>query len=879
VKTNYKSADFGLKIQHGAITLEEGINDYPKLNIIEYTDSPVTRPVRSLISIGGLTFYVDGVTINKNLIEYQGKTNEVTYSCTHVSKLIYEYPINMKDFVDSHKGSAVKKTQTSLFFNIGSLVSFATGRAGLPGNVAPPGFIFETSKVPSPEETATIKQFVDDKIEILGLVYSFSGSTLTFRGLGGGGTNGKVVSNITYGYNTIPCYKNTILEWSKKQEYDNSLNQKKYQEIKDQEYVIYEGAYQPHLPPPEAQNADIFPRDLSIMIDNSGTVKEFKITKYKWGEPAYELSGVFGFAHTALELVEDPEKPNSQTDVVLALMKDNIQESDNAYQDVLNALKADKLGYPDEANFSRPMVWRLLSIKSTTYVYESFTPNISPMLKKEDGTLEPVIIPPEYQKYLNTNLQYLKREISTGWEIKRFAQEDPSNWANGSIAAWLALKTLIQTKDLLLGTDFLTRQQYFWTLYYAKVNLEQYLYRKIPLWEQVDYALEPYSKYYKDEDEIDWEVQYIPKSQLDNKSGEGDDTPVPVLFPDPNWMPNLMIIARSRFKSSVGISGNPNYNINARNYFGSNPLTVLTGSDEYELTKYSVLPSKNTRDTIGLSYTAYADINEIIAAVETGQSAPGTYYKSHDYMTIGDYGIKSIPVQKVDTSKVAASYPAKRIERDDQYTSLISLRVAQDHSYKSHLTTTTFTLADGRPPKATLRKPVYEEVKNGNENNPLSNSITYVTSNIANGAEIMGSVSVSAAQNIDEALRGAANKLRLDVLMSGSTASAELSFTSFSGRSIINTGCNLPGTPGAWVVKRATQVVQYSNGIPFPQNIQVECGALVGVGISSRTVQIADENNNQESVKVLINPILGQTYGTPLNQIPANFSRWLDSNS
>jgi hypothetical protein len=81
------------------------------------------------------------------------------------------------------------------------------------------------------------------------------------------------------------------------------------------------------------------------------------------------------------------------------------------------------------------------------------------------------------------------------------------------------------------------------------------------------------------------------------------------------------------------------------------------------------------------------------------------------------------------------------------------------------------------------------------------------------------------------------------------------------------------------VVKRATQVVQYSNGIPFPQNIQVECGALVGVGISSRTVQIADENNNQESVKVLINPILGQTYGTPLNQIPANFSRWLDSNS
>lgn len=868
-------------IDNGSISLESSLVDYPLLTVVEYNSNVKTKPIGSKFVFNNLTFTLESFSIDINpLNNIKNLTNQVTYSYTHVTKQIYEYPIKVKDFYDENKSYYSKQTEDSFYFSIGLLCSFAMLKNNNIASINCPPFLVEIKKNPTIEDTITLRELIDNKLTILNYVYKFENKSLSFEEIGVNSfVRAGVVSNINLAVNSIPTYKNTLLLWSKKDNYDNDIETKKYIQIKESEYITYEGSYNPHIAPPESKDNSIYPRDLSIMFDNSGETKECKITKYKWNQPDIEISAIFGYAHAALELIADPTKPNASTDLVLDTITNDILSTGNAYQEVLSALKAGKFGYPDDNSFNKEIVWRLISIKETKYIYEPFQANISPQLKNEDGTLENVVIPNEYQQYLISNIKVLVREETTGWELKRFAQEDASNWTNGSIASWLSLAATVNLKNSLLNSSSLSLKQYNWMLYKAKINLEQYLYRKIPLWERVDYKIEPYTKYYTDFDDVDWDVKYIPKNEL-NKS-INDTTLVPVLFPDPNWEPNLMVVARSRLKTSIGLSGNPNYNPWSRNYFGSNPVTITTGSEEYEFTKYTVLPSKNTRPYISQSFSDFANISNVISSIESGLTDSGTYYTPHTYMDVNDYGINSNNIPAININNVNGVYPADIINKEDQYSTVTSIRVAQDHSYKSRTTQSNFSLSDGRPPRATLIKPVYEEARNSN-NNPFSNSATYITSNIQNtNKNYISSINISYAENLQEALKAADFKLVLDNILNGSTVSGQLNFSKNLKTSIINSKISIPKINGTWIIKRCVITVQYSNKNSFLQPTVIEAGNFIkNIKSNFKTTQILNTNNlnGNSSLKPLINPNLPSNFGTPIDSIPPNFSRWLDNN-
>lgn len=881
----YNNIKSSLNNNHVILTLDESLNDYPKLTVVEYTDATEYDSIGSIRKEFGLFFRLDSFTVDIAPVKVNRKVYQVTYVYTHVAKSLFEFNFVTSDFVENNKNNYIKKSKDTYYYNIGTLIDYVKKKSKSTASITSPNFTVPISSKPSPEDTLTLKQLIDDRLIILGLIYSFRDNTLSFSQLGNSGfVESNFVSNVQVGHSESSSYFNTILNWSKKDNYDSaSVVKKAYKQIKSPEYILYEGNHNAHLPPPEAKDGTIYPRDLSIMADNSGITKSCKITKYKWGQPDIEINAVFGYAHAALELVNDPEKGNASTEAVLNALTDKVVESGNAYQEVLNSIKSGKFGYPDDNTFDRVPVWRLIEIKQTTYKYEKLNLNITPRVKKADGTLLPVVIPPQLVRFLNSNIELLTREETVGWSIKRFAQEDASNWVDGSISNWLSLKTIISLKNVLLGSTLLTKQQYYWMLYYAKVSTEQYLYRKIPLWERVDYAIEPYTRYYNDSDKIDWETEDVPIQSIPGMAGITSNETVKVLYPDPNWEPNLLVTARSRLKTAVGLSGNPNYDPWSRNYFGSNPITLTSGTEEYELTKYTILPSKNTKTTLGTNLNAFTSIPEILEYIETDiRDNKGTFYPRHPYMTINDYGIKDQKLPQIDTKLFKPNSPEGSLnkDKDDLYATITTLRSAQDHSYKSHITTTTYTLAEGRPPRATTRKPVFEEIKQETENNAFTDSITYLTSsNASPNTTNSVSINISGAENIQEALAGAKFKLILDNLSSGSTASGTLNFKLNNRKSIINSSIQIPDTPGKWIVKRCTVSVQYTQGKAVIQPINIECGKYVDISLNTKTVQFSDTNNSEtEAVSITVDATLPLNYGTPITSIPKDFSRWLDTN-
>jgi hypothetical protein len=864
---------------NGLVSLSESLNDYPKLTLVEYGSSIKTKPIGDILNYGGFVFVLESISIDKSPIVVNNIQDKITYSYVHVVKKLLEFPFLLKNFVDNNKGTSTRKNKDAYMYPIGSLVAYARGLKPA-GYIDSPSFLVEISKTPGAEETATLKDFIDSKLEPRQLVYKFSGDRLSFVSLGKGNSiDAAIVKNYTIGYGAVSSFKNSPLSWNKQNNENQAqdLKSKKYKKLKNESYLIYEGNHNPHLPPPETANGIKYPRDLSIMFDNSGETKTCKITKYTYNQPAVEIEATFGYAHAAIELVADPNRPNVQSDTVIRLMSENVAQSGNAYQEVLGAIKSGKYGYPDDANFSNPIVWRLISVKEKEYIYENVKVSISPLLKNADGTLTPCTLISNSDIAAN-NTEVLIRELTQGWELRRFAQEDVQNWTEGSIQSWLGLTTLIALKSTLENSSILAKQQYYWMLYYAKINIEKYLYRKIPIWEQVDYGVETYSEYYKDVDNVDWQVEYISSSNIEELAGSGDSSSVAVIFPDANWSPELMLVARSRLKMSIGLSGNPDYDPYKRNYYGTNPVSITSGSEEFEYIKYSVLPSKNTKSKLGDLFNSYVSTAQVVSSISNQIDLPGTLYQDKPFTAIPDYGLKDTPIPKIKPGKVLASAPTSLDTRDDQYSSLQTSRTAQDHSFKNHLTTTTFTIADGRPPGATIRKPVYEEVQDDNRSNPYPNTVTLITSsNDSLYTDVKASCSIGGAESLGEALSGARFQLTMDTLSASST-SVTLHYLAGDLKPSLNGIIPIPGTNATWVVKGCTQTIQFADDIGFPQPIDLECGLLAYFNLSDKTVQLKDtDNNGKDSTSAQVTVAVKGKYGTPEEDIPEGFGRWLDT--
>jgi hypothetical protein len=864
---------------NGLVSLSESLNDYPKLTLVEYGSSLKTRPIGEVLVYGGFTFVLESISIEKSPIIVDNIQDKITYSFVHVVKKLLEFPFLLKNFVDNNKGSSTRKNKDAYLYPIGALIGYARGLKPA-GVIESPGFLVEVSKTPGPEETATLKDFIDPKLEPRQLIYKFRGDTLSFVALGiGNSIDAAIVRNYTIGYGSTPSFRDSPLSWNKQnnENKEQDLKTKRYKKLKNESYLIYEGNYNPHIPPPQTADGTKYPRDLSIMFDNSGETKTCKITKYTYNQPEIEIEATFGYAHAAIELVADPNRPNVQSDNVIRLMSANVAESGNAYQEVLGAIKSGKFGYPDDANFSNSIIWRLISVKEKEYIYENVQVNISPLLKNADGTLTPCTLITSGDIAAN-NTEVLIRELTQGWELRRFAQEDAQNWTEGSIQSWLGLSTLVALGATLQSSSILAKQQYYWMLYYAKINIEKYLYRKIPIWEQVDYGVETYSEYYKDVDNVDWQVEYIPKSNIAEYSGTGEVDTVAVVFPDANWSPELMLVARSRLKMSVGLSGNPDYDPYKRNYYGTNPVSIVSGSEEFEHIKYSVLPSKNTKSKLGDLFNSYTNARTVVSSIASQVDSSGTVYQDKPYTSVPDYGLVDTPLPKVSPSSVLAQSPSTLDTREDQYSSLQTSRVAQDHSFKNHITTTTFVIADGRPPGATIRKPVFEEIQDDSKSNPYPNTVTFITSsNDSLYTDVKSSCSVGGAESLGEALSGAQFQLIMDTLNSSST-SVTLHYLAGDLKPSLNGIIPIPGTNATWVVKGCNQTIQFADNLGFPQPIEVECGLLAYFFIGSKTVQIKDiAGNGKESTSAQVTVAVKGKYGTPKEDIPAGFGRWLDT--
>jgi hypothetical protein len=862
-------------IKHGIISLDESIDDYPTLTITTTEKNSVLPELGSLYSHMGLVFYLETSTIDKVPISDIEIAEQVTLNYIHVSKKILEYPIRLKDFVDRHGSGSAGQTKDTYIVSLATLINYAASKTPY-GNVLAANYRVELNRQPSASETITIKSIIDEHKMVHREVMLFNqGYGYMTKLASGKYMDANLVANYTVSRGLSPAFKDSLLEWNKVERYnEEGLQRKKFVKQAYTSYMTYEGDHNPHFPPPEASDSSLVPRDLSIMVDNSGITKQCKITKFTFGQPEVEIEAVFGFAHSALELVEDPTKPNSQTDLISQMLSDDVLSSGNAYQEILGSIANGKYGYPDDADFVNPIVWRLVSIKEKVYYYQPLDIIANPKVKEGDAYIS-VTVAPGYDKFKKSNAQVLIKEETQGWEIKRFAQESPNDWAKGSIQAWNQLATYMAVKDSLNISD----TDYKLMLYLAKVGLEQYLFRKIPLYERIDYAIEPYSRYYIDGDKIDWDVEVMPKSAVTGNLKSGD-TQVAVLYPSPNWAPNLMLNSRSRYKSSIGLSGNPDYKLNARNYYGSNPLTITTGSEEFEYTKYLILPSKTTKSTIQSMYVDQTSIAGVLDSITDQINSPGTFYQAHDYMQINDYGIKGIEIGQINPDSVKAGLPSNKTDSEDRYAELTVLHNASDNSFKSKLATRTYNISQGRPPSVSLRFPVFNEIEddNDNDNNPITDTLTLITSsNARRCSDITPSISISAATNVQEALTGARFKLKLDV-MSNNSVSATLNFNFLAQRTITNNTTRFSNVDGLWVIKRANHTIHYTDGRGFVQPVSIEAGLLGQPSLIHKTIPNSDSNNNSssETGSVTIEANLPNRYGIAYDEVPKGFARWVD---
>jgi hypothetical protein len=172
---------------------------------------------------------------------------------------------------------------------------------------------------------------------------------------------------------------------------------------------------------------------------------------------------------------------------------------------------------------------------------------------------------------------------------------------------------------------------------------------------------------------------------------------------------------------------------------------------------------------------------------------------------------------------------------------------------------------------------VYKEDNSPEVNiNPYTNSITYVSSN-TEGINVASSINVPAAKNVQEALAAAKFKLVLESVQSGSTISVQ-TLLNTPPASIVNKTIQIHPVSGNWVIKSATQTVQVVDGKAFYQPVQIDAGHKAAIAISSRTVQVAEDNtDSNSSVKISIQATLPGKLGAPIDSVPDGFSRWIES--
>ena len=881
------SAENPLRAVVGTYTLNQELDQPPSLSAVIYVVTLGEIPnLGSDLTFGNYNFYLTNYSYKESpQVQKVGNISvkyEVSLSYAHVSKLFTEKGINTAKFVLAYGRSAQiigeqfyrfplagLLSQVSLFTGINCPITGLSGFVNLPYRPANTDFF-------------TLRPFLDERSILDAKVAVFSKSGIDYVDLGSGRAITAVpLTEITLSDNETPCYKNTLLNWNGGTNY---ALQNTYVQVTDDEYVLYEGDSNPHLPPVEVGDGSLVPRDLSVFVDNGGLSKQFKITLYKYGQPNSEITGTYGFSHSALELVSNPLAPLNLDYSILDRMQSNPAAQANAFGGLLKDLANSAMGMVGQNIFARPIVWRITSIKQTDFIYQNLDLNIKPQVKDANGNYVATTVPPQFNNLLKCYSQVLVAEQSEGWAIKRFANEDAANWSKGSIEAWIRLKYLLDIGSLVVN-DPISLQYYYLSVYKAKCALESFLYRKIPITERVDYFIEPYSKYYKDGDRVDWNVEYIPKAQLPDVASTQD--PVAVLFPSPDWVPNLMVVAKSRYSISAGVSGNPEYNDQAASLWGKNPIYLTTGEEVYEHTRYMIRPSKTTKPNIDRIYETFNDLGGLLTSINQNQLYSGTFYRPFSYMNVPDNAVIGNGVlPTIDTNRVIATQQKKNPDtipsystasndasfKDDSYSIYGTIRTVADASFKGNIQSSSFSTALGRPPSATVRKPI-NQLNPKQDKDGLKDSLTYITSNVRD-RNILSDITITGANNIQEAIKGATFKLHKDIF-DGASLSTSFTWT----QNAIKPNSVFQYFGQKWAAKSTTFTTQVINGGALNQPVSVTFGEVIPVTLTTVNTTATALNTIKGGLVTTVNvENLPNRIGNDLSGISAGFGRWTSSN-
>jgi hypothetical protein len=882
------SAENPLRAVVGTYTLNQELDQPPSLSAVIYVATLNEIPdLGSDLTFGNYNFYLTNYSY-KESPQVQKVGNifvkyEVSLSYSHVSKLFTEKPINTAKFVLAYGRSAQIIGEQFYRFSLASLLSQVSLFTGINCPITGLSGFVNLPYRPANTDFFTLRSFLDERAILDGKVAIYSQSGIDYVALGSGRSiTATPLTEITLTDNETPCYKNTLLNWNGGTNYGL---QNTYVQVTDDEYVLYDGDPNPHLPPVEVGDGSLVPRDLSVFVDNGGLSKQFKITLYKYGQPQSEISGTYGFSHSALELVTDPMAPINIDTSILNRMQSNPAAQRNALKGLLGDLVNQAMGMVGQNIFARPIVWRVTSIKQTDFIYQPLELDIKPQVKDAYGNYVKIEVPEQYQNLLKSNSQVLVAEQTEGWTIKRFANEDAASWSQGSIQAYINLTFLLQIGNLI-ANDPISLQHYYLSVYKAKCKLESFLYRKIPITERVDYFIEPFSKYYKDGDKVDWNVEYIPKAQLPNSPSTQD--PVAVLFPSPDWVPNLMIVSKSRYSISAAVSGNPEYNDQAASLWGKNPIYLTTGEEVYEHTRYMIRPSKTTKPNIDRIYETFNDLNGLLGSINANETYSGTYYRPFSYMDVPDDAVigqgvppsidvnKVIPTQQKKDGSAVPSYSTAANDasfKDDSYSIYGTIRTVADASFKGNIQSSSFSTALGRPPSATVRKPV-NQLNPIQDKNGLKDSLTYLTSNVRD-RNILSDVTITGAQNLQEAIKGATFKLHKDVF---DGASLTTSFTWTQNAIKPNSVFQYFGQK--WAAKSSTFTTQIINGGALNQPVNVTFGEVVPVTLTAVSTTATALNSIKGGLVTTVNVTgLPNSIGVDVSGVPYGMGRWVNSGS
>jgi hypothetical protein len=347
-----------------------------------------------------------------------------------------------------------------------------------------------------------------------------------------------------------------------------------------------------------------------------------------------------------------------------------------------------------------------------------------------------------------------------------------------------------------------------------------------------------------------------------------------------------MIVSKSRYSISAGVSGNPEYNDQAASLWGKNPIYLTTGEEVYEHTRYMIRPSKTTKQNIDRLYETFNDLNGLLGSINDNESYRGTFYRPFSYMDVPDDAVigqgvpptidilKVIPTQQKKDGSSLPSYSTASNDasfKDDSYSIYGTIRTVADASFKSNIQSSSFSTALGRPPSATVRKPV-NQLNPTQDKNGLKDSLTYLTSNVRD-RNILSDVTITGANNIQEAIKGATFKLEKDVFNS---ASLSTSFTWTQNAVKPNSVFQYFGQK--WAAKSSTFTTQIINGGALNQPVSVTFGEVIPVTLTTVNTTATALNTIKGGLVTTVEVSgLPNLIGNNLDSVAYGQGRWVNS--